>query len=168
MRDIQHAHRKATAYRCRFFCSACSHNNSKTTRMYYACSRAIWDGMIDGNWLLSCIDISLRAYWYFSCLNHFAALPERHTTAEFEVYLPRPARYDCCVAHYWIAYRCPLALIAALNTLFIYLLTICNKTLKTYFSIVEIHAIGGLQEWSLPLLTAIHYGKCKGETDRDS
>jgi len=27
-----------------------------------------------------------------------------------------------------------------------YLLTICNKTLKTYFSIVK---IGGLQEWSL-------------------
>jgi len=41
--------------------------------------------------------------------------------------------------------------------LFIYLLTICNKTLKTYFSIVKILAIGGLQEWSLPLLTAIHY-----------
>jgi len=33
--------------------------------------------------------------------------------------------------------------------LFIYLLTICNKTLKTYFSIVKIYAIGGLQEWSL-------------------
>jgi len=28
--------------------------------------------------------------------------------------------------------------------LFIYLLTICNKTLKTYFSFVKIHAIGGL------------------------
>jgi len=41
--------------------------------------------------------------------------------------------------------------------LFIYLLTFCNKTLKTYFSIVKIHAIDGLQEWSLPLLTAIHY-----------
>jgi len=30
---------------------------------------------------------------------------------------------------------------------FIYLLTICNKTLKTYFSIVKIYTIGGLQEW---------------------
>jgi len=57
----------------------------------------------------------------------------------------------------WIGFQSLNYFIRRLMFYLFYLLTICNKTLKTYFSMVKILAIGGLQEWSLPLLTAIHY-----------